>query len=100
LQRLQAKRAGESVAAPDVVDVDVKIRQDEPANPEPISKLPSEDLIPANVEPNPTPLGDKKAQVSFFITKSQKAQLRERGFSEDDIAKMKPGEAHKILGLA
>jgi hypothetical protein len=39
-------------------------------------------------------------QISFFITNSRKAELRERGFSEDDIAKMKAAEAHKILGLA
>jgi hypothetical protein len=40
-----------------------------------------------------------KAQVSFFITKAQKAQLREKGYSDDQIAQMKPAEAHRILGL-
>jgi hypothetical protein len=39
------------------------------------------------------------AQLSFFITKAQKAKLRERGYSDDQIAQMKPVEAHKILGL-
>jgi hypothetical protein len=39
------------------------------------------------------------AQVSFFITQAQKTQLRERGYSDDQIAKMKPAEAHRILGL-
>ncbi len=43
---------------------------------------------------------EKKTQVSFFITNAQKAQLRERGHSEEEIAKMKPAEAHQILGLA
>jgi hypothetical protein len=102
LQRLQAIRAGEQVAPPAVVDIDLHINQDGAANPGAISQnnLPSPEPIPAKVVPDATPLEDKKAQVSFFITKSQKAQLRERGFSEDDIAKMKPGEAHKILGLA
>jgi hypothetical protein len=38
LQRLQAMRAGERVAAPTVVDVDVNIRQDDAANPEVISQ--------------------------------------------------------------
>jgi hypothetical protein len=40
------------------------------------------------------------AQVSFFITKAQKVQLRERGHSDEEIAKMRPAEAHQILGLA
>jgi hypothetical protein len=40
-----------------------------------------------------------KAQVSFFITQAQKAQLREKGYSDDQIAQMKPAEAHRILGL-
>jgi hypothetical protein len=40
-----------------------------------------------------------KAQVSFFITQAQKAELREKGYSEDQIAQMKPAEAHQILGL-
>jgi len=39
------------------------------------------------------------AHVSFFVTKAQKAQLQERGYTEDQIAKMKPAEAHKILGI-
>ena len=42
---------------------------------------------------------DKRAQVSFFITNAQKMQLHERGYSDEQIAKMKPAEAHKILGL-
>ncbi len=40
-----------------------------------------------------------EAQVSFFITQAQKAQLRARGYSDDEIAQMKPAEAHHILGL-
>jgi hypothetical protein len=50
-----------------------------------------------NKVPSPS---ESNAQVSFSITKSQKAQLRERGHSDEKIAKMKPAEAHKILGLA
>jgi hypothetical protein len=46
-----------------------------------------------------TKAGDFTAKFSFFITNSQKAQLRERGFTDEAIAKMKPGEAHEILGL-
>jgi len=42
---------------------------------------------------------DKSAQVSFFITKAQKTKLHELGYSDEQIAQMKPTEAHKILGL-
>ena len=41
----------------------------------------------------------REAKISFFITRAQKAQLRERGYSNEQIAHMKPAEAHKILGL-
>ncbi len=40
-----------------------------------------------------------KAQVSFFITQAQKAQLREKGYSDHQIEQMKPAEAHQILGI-
>jgi hypothetical protein len=40
-----------------------------------------------------------EAQVSFFITQAQTAHLRERGYSDKQIAQMKPPEAQKILGL-
>jgi hypothetical protein len=90
LKRLQAIRAAERVATPAVVDVDVNITPEGAANPEAVS---------ARVEPDATPIEDKKVHISFFITKSQRAQLLERGYSGDDIAKMKPAEAHKILGL-
>jgi cytoskeletal protein CcmA (bactofilin family) len=41
----------------------------------------------------------KETRVSFFITQAQRAELRERGYSDDDIAQMKPADAHRILGL-
>jgi hypothetical protein len=34
-----------------------------------------------------------------LITQAQKAQLRELGYSDDDIALMMPAVAHRILGL-
>ena len=37
--------------------------------------------------------------MSFFITKAQKAELRRRGYSEEQIREMKPGDAHRALGL-
>ncbi len=39
------------------------------------------------------------ASVSFFITNKQKAMLREKGYDDQQISKMKPEEAHRILGL-
>jgi len=55
----------------------------------------SESNVEAGTEAPPSP----EAQVSFFITQAQKAQLRERGYTDDQIAHMKPAEAHQILGL-
>jgi hypothetical protein len=40
-----------------------------------------------------------RVQVSFLITQAQKAQLRAKGYSDDQIAQMKPAEAHQILGI-
>jgi putative DNA primase/helicase len=37
------------------------------------------------------------ASVPFMITHAQKDQLRERGFSDDQIKKLTPEEAHEIL---
>lgn len=43
---------------------------------------------------------DAVAGVSFFITQAQKLKLRELGMADDEIRKMKPDEAHRILGIA
>jgi hypothetical protein len=40
-----------------------------------------------------------QARVSLMITQQQKADLRERGYSDEQIRDMKPEEAHKVLGL-
>ena len=37
--------------------------------------------------------------VSLLITHHQKAELRERGYSDDQIHDMTPTEAHRLLGL-
>jgi len=37
--------------------------------------------------------------VSFFVTQAQKVQLRERGYTDDQIRDMKPEDAHRALGL-
>jgi len=40
-----------------------------------------------------------QAWVSLMITQQQKADLRERGYSDEQIRDMKPEDAHKVLGL-
>ena len=42
---------------------------------------------------------EAEAGMSFFITKTQKAELRRRGYSEEQIHEMKPEDAHRGLGL-
>ncbi|MGA7867378.1 MAG: hypothetical protein WCA23_25880 [Stellaceae bacterium] len=63
--------------------------------------------------PDPSDLGEHTQRVfdasmtpheaetgmSFFITKAQKAELRRRGYSEEQIREMKPEDAHRALGL-
>jgi hypothetical protein len=34
-----------------------------------------------------------------MITQRQKADLRERGYSDEQIRDMTPNEAHRVLGL-
>jgi hypothetical protein len=42
---------------------------------------------------------EAEAGMSFFITKAQKAELRRRGYSEEQIREMKPEDVHRALGL-
>ncbi len=37
--------------------------------------------------------------VSFFVTQAQKDQLRERGYTDEQIREMKPEDAHRALGI-
>jgi len=37
--------------------------------------------------------------VSLMITRQQKADLRELGYTEEQIRDMTPKDAHKVLGL-
>jgi hypothetical protein len=39
------------------------------------------------------------AGVSLMITRRQKADLRELGYTDDQIRNMKPEDAHRVLGL-
>jgi hypothetical protein len=36
---------------------------------------------------------------SFFVTQAQKDQLRERGYTDEQIREMKPEDAHRALGI-
>lgn len=56
----------------------------------------SDELVPASVQPTPPA---SPAGVSLLITRQQKADLRERGYSDEQIRGMKPEEAHRVLGL-
>ena len=49
-------------------------------------------------EPSMT-LHEAETGMSFIITKAQKAELRRRGYSEEQIREMKPEDAHRALGL-
>jgi hypothetical protein len=46
-----------------------------------------------------TPHKEAETGMSFIITKAQKAELRRRGYTEEQIRKMKPEDAHRALGL-
>jgi hypothetical protein len=59
----------------------------------------SSSALPTKASAEKADADDKVARVSMFITNSQKAQLPERGHSDEEIALMKPAEAHRILGL-
>ena len=88
-----------SFAPPAVEDIDLQINQEGAPNPEPQKQLLSPGPVSATVVPNATPTEANTIQFPFFITNSQKAQLRHRGYSDDEIAKMMPDKAHEILGL-
>jgi hypothetical protein len=53
----------------------------------------------ANDPPADDQRASSSASVSLMITQKQKAALRERGFTEEQIREMKPEEAHRTLGL-
>jgi hypothetical protein len=46
-----------------------------------------------------TPHKETETGISFIITKAQKAELRRRGYTEEQIHEMKPEDAHRALGL-
>jgi cytoskeletal protein CcmA (bactofilin family) len=58
-------------------------------------KMPGEPISSPQSESHET----KETELSFLITQAQRAELRERGYSDDDIALMIPAVAHRILGV-
>jgi hypothetical protein len=46
-----------------------------------------------------TPHMETETGISFIITKAQKTELRQRGYTEEQIREMKPEDAHRALGL-
>jgi hypothetical protein len=43
--------------------------------------------------------GRNSEGVSFFVTQAQKDQLRERGYTDEQIREMKPEDAHRAIGI-
>jgi hypothetical protein len=46
-----------------------------------------------------TPHKETETGISFIITNAQKTELRQRGYTEQQIREMKPEDAHRALGL-
>lgn len=64
--------------------------------------FPSRDLSPPDeslTESTQPTVKVPSAGVSLMITRQQKADLREQGYSDEQIRDMKPTEAHRVLGL-
>jgi hypothetical protein len=53
----------------------------------------------AHFEASMTPQKEAETGMSFIITKTQKAELRRRGYTEKEIREMKSEDAHRALGL-
>jgi hypothetical protein len=72
-----------------------------PAESDPDPRLPKGltslgDRLPERAEPSSkVPL----AGFSLMITQRQKADLRERGYTDEQIRDMTPNQAHRVLGL-
>ena len=58
-----------------------------------------EDHVERVIEASMEPHKETETGISFIITKAQKAELRERGYTEEQIREMKPEDAHRALGL-
>ncbi len=62
--------------------------------------LPSETGSEPTADPAPPPDAEQhSSSVSLMITRRQKQDLRDLGFTEGEIREMTPAEAHAHLGL-
>ena len=66
---------------------------------DPPDALDPEDHEERVFEGSMTPHKETETGISFIITKVQKAELRQRGYTEEQIREMKPEDAHRALGL-
>ncbi|HJU12621.1 MAG TPA: polymer-forming cytoskeletal protein [Candidatus Binataceae bacterium] len=55
--------------------------------------------MPGNSSPQPHSNELNEISVPVWITNAQRAKLKARGFSDDDIAQMNPSDADRILGV-
>ena len=62
-------------------------------------QLPHEEIRDQEAETPPEQEHSSRASVSLLITQEQKAALRERGYTDEQIREMKPEDAHRELGL-
>jgi len=60
---------------------------------------PHEKIRDQAAETPPEQEHSSRASVSLLITQEQKAALRERGYTDEQIREMKPEDAHRELGL-
>lgn len=93
------RKPDEDVAGPEVQSVEggpVPGSEAQPEKPSLLSSVMSVLTRPA--EPVAEPAAAQS--ISFMITQDQKAELRQRGFSDDQIAHMTPEDAHRELGFA
>jgi hypothetical protein len=57
------------------------------------------DQVESVFEGSMTPHKETETRISFIITKAQKTELQQRGYTEEQIREMKPEDAHRALGL-
>ena len=66
------------------------------------STLKPDPAATSSTETDDEQAGDQHTRpgVSLLITQAQKSKLRELGIADEEIRRMRPDEAHRILGLA
>jgi len=85
------ERADEFIRAIEALKL-LMVRSDGVQRPSPGTELDEQDDAPTGEKPS-------QASVSLMITREQKAALRQRGYTDDEIHEMRPEDAHRTLGL-